>query len=80
MTEKDYIAIAAKIKGLRTSVADFYTDGYSDSTASLEAVPKACVAEAIARVFADDNPNFDCVRFLAACYPTVVQHEIRTLL
>lgn len=54
MTKKDYVAVAAAIRA----------EGEQVGACSMTI---ACIAARIARVFANDNPNFDRERFLTAC-------------
>jgi hypothetical protein len=62
MTRKDYIAIAAVIKGIgdSTPTPHYITPDTRESVL-------ATVADALADVMATDNDQFDRKRFLAAC-------------
>ncbi len=64
MTKKDYIAIAAKIKGLPSVSVEFPTIA---GGTTLTAIPKPFLIEALARAFEADNPNFDYAKFYDAC-------------
>ena len=62
MTRKDYVAIAAALKGARL-------EGHGLNSASIKYIGeqwKLC-AEHVAATMAADNPRFDRARFLAAC-------------
>ena len=61
MTRKDYVNFAAMLKENRAMAG---------STKNATLITNATVnwiAEDMAHIFADDNPNFDRARFLAAC-------------
>jgi len=62
MTRKDYVAIAAALKGARL-------EGHGLNSASTRYISEQwalCVGH-VAGVMANDNPRFDRARFLAAC-------------
>lgn len=59
LTRKDYKAIAEAI--------DKSTVGVDNE--GFEVVHKRTLVEKLSKVFADDNPNFDDLRFEDACYP-----------
>jgi hypothetical protein len=63
MTRKDYIAIAAAIKGIGDSTP---TPPYYITPDTRESV-LATVADALADVMATDNARFNRKRFFAAC-------------
>lgn len=63
MTKKDYIALASAINLSRVQVNVLAT---AKQAAANENV-LGHVAYNVAEILADDNPNFDRERFLAAC-------------
>jgi hypothetical protein len=55
MTKKDYVLISGCIKKQRE-------EGNPERNKGLDSVSRSLAAE-----LADDNPRFDCARFLKAC-------------
>ena len=58
MTKKDYVAIAAILKGAG--------DNWRDANGGRESPVIRSVAEELARVMARDNPHFGWARFMTA--------------
>lgn len=62
MSRKNYVAIAAAVKGVWSHAKKYDTDG------SLSELSEEFVI-ALADVFADDNPRFDRGKFKDTCVP-----------
>ena len=67
MTIKDYVEIAAAIRGLETVQAKF-NSGMQSDTGEVNAVGKPMLIQAFGKLLQADNPNFDSARFVDACY------------
>lgn len=69
MTKKDYVAIANSVACERKHwVAQMNTPNASwAQTACDSEAAIGSIARTLANLFASDNPNFDCARFLKAC-------------
>jgi hypothetical protein len=66
MTKKHYIAIAAIIKS-QINNAQLENSLVSKDIKEGAEIASSCIAESLADCFAEENPNFDRLRFLSAC-------------
>lgn len=67
MTRKDYEAIAREFNDQVSALRVFLAHNDQDLMAKAQLVAVECMADRLARVFAQDNPRFDRQKFGKAC-------------
>jgi len=65
MTKKDYIKIAAMLKGTLQDIGK--EESLTDETKAIARIEHSIITGKMADIFQDDNPLFDRRRFLTAC-------------